>query len=452
MSRFVPPQHVSLAEITQSSVEVLARPNRSIAQFEDILRIESMGLEWDVGFMVYEPVDGQIATDPQGRKIGIFLLHGGSADYRDVEPLARMLAEKFGFKVLSGTFPGRLYLPDETRRWPGDTISVDGSVRTPIWLRGEVIGSDQYTVVRDDSMRNRYGVRTLARAVPGSLFHARMAAWPVAFEEAMVAGNRKHLPAGEYVIFGEGHSTGGPFICMLSQRIENMEGVIATEHSPFGEFCSKRDAEKGISGTIPGYDIPIDENRSRTDAFDELYIRTWRDEARYLGPEALGSEGPQALMRLPSLIEEVLDEWDQVKHYPQFKAEYIVTQAIHGSLEAAAGVTAQRLQMDEGQTRALVERYKDYSRPVEAHTARAVPPFLYSIAKYSRDHHPDVYNEFYLPSFSEISPAPTVSLVQFGAGTHTFWKKISDELPLGIAPAVAVLWERAIAGGYFIRA
>ena len=64
------------------------------------------------------------------------------------------------------------------------------------------------------------------------------------------------------------------------------------------------------------------------DPFTDLYIRTWRDLARYRGPEALGQEGPQALNRLAWLMEEVLDAWDAAKNRPQFKAEYIVTEAV----------------------------------------------------------------------------------------------------------------------------
>ena len=66
------------------------------------------------------------------------------------------------------------------------------------------------------------------------------------------------------------------------------------------------------------------------DPFNELYIRTWRDLARYRGSEALGQEGPQALMRLPWLMEEILDAWDITKKRPQFKAEYMITHNIVG--------------------------------------------------------------------------------------------------------------------------
>lgn len=445
---FVPPERVTVEQIRAASAEVLSRPVLPVRRSEDVIRIEALGLEWDVGFAIHEPPADRVARDPSGRKVGIFLLHGGAADMRDLDPLALMLAERFGFTVLSGTFPGRLYLPDPSRRWPGDTIAPDGTLRMPIWREGETIGPDEYTVVRDTGMRRRYGTRTLARAVPGSRFEARMAAWPVAFELAMVEGNRRHLPEDEYVVLGQGHSTGGPFICMLSQRIPNMVGVVATEHSPFGEFCARRAAVKGISGAMSGYDIPADEVRQRDDAFDELYIRTWRDEARYFGPEALGREGPRALMELPSLMEAVLEEWEQVRHYPQFKAEYMVTQGVTASMERAARVTAARLGLSGEDTEALVQRYADYLRPVPPTRGRPLPPFLYSIAKFSRDHTPDVYHDFYLPYFAEVDPAPRVSLVQFDDGIHTFWKPV-DGLPLGIAPAVATLWERAIAEGYF---
>lgn len=448
VSSFRPPERVTVSSIGAASAEVLRRPIIPVEVSEDIIRVEAMGLLWDVAFTIYEPCHDRVAKDPDGRSIGIFLLHGGAADLRDLDPLARMLAERFGFKVLCGTFPGRTYFPDPSRRWPGETVREDGTVRMPIWLRGEEIGQDQYTVISDRSMRDRYGTRTLARAVPGSLFEARMAAWPVAFDEAMVEGNRRHLPEAEFAVFGQGHSTGGPFICMLSQRITNMVGVVATEHSPFGDFCAQRAAVRGISGRITGYDIAVDQVLKRSDAFDELYIRTWRDEARYFGPEALGKQGPGALMTLPALMEDVHDEWERVKHYPQFKAEYIVTQGVYASMEKAARVTARRLGLDDAASEALVQRYWDYLRPVPAERLRPVPPFLYSIARHSRDHTPDVYHDFYLPLFAALDPAPRVSLVQFDAGIHTFWKPEAD-LPLGIAPAVAMLWEQAIQGNYF---
>ena len=79
-----------------------------------------------------------IARGADGQKVGIFLLHGGAGDYKSMEKFALLFAEKFGFKVVTMTFPGRLYLDDDSRDWPGDTIKPDGTVRTPIWRRGRI--------------------------------------------------------------------------------------------------------------------------------------------------------------------------------------------------------------------------------------------------------------------------------------------------------------------------
>ena len=73
-----------------------------------------------------------------------------------------------------------------------------------------------------------------------------------AFEEGMIEANRRHFPEKDFSVYGQGHSTGGPFICMLSQRIPNMAGVCATEHSPFGYLCSGRDQWGGDMGKIIG--------------------------------------------------------------------------------------------------------------------------------------------------------------------------------------------------------
>jgi len=148
-----------------------------------------------------------------------------------MEPIAKVFAEKFGCKAVAMTFPGRLYLDDASRDWPDDTIHADGTVRTPIWKKGERITPDQYEVVRDASMRLRYGTRTVARAKPGTTFYHRMAAWPVAFEEGMKDGMRRHFPAEKYSIYLTGHSTGGPMVFFMSQRVPNVAGMLAVENS-----------------------------------------------------------------------------------------------------------------------------------------------------------------------------------------------------------------------------
>ena len=103
---------------------------------------------------------------------------------------------------------------------------------------------------------------------------------------------------------------------MLSQRIPNMAGVCATEHSPFGYLCCERDKWGGDMGKISGYEKVEKTGKGRTDPFNELYIRTWRDLARYQGPEALGQEGPAALMRLPAIMEDIFEAWEKAKNRP----------------------------------------------------------------------------------------------------------------------------------------
>lgn len=444
-----PPEFVTREQCIKDTEEVLGRPDIPIKRTEDIFPVNVLGMDWDLGMVVYEPEDpGRIPQGADGKKAGFFLLHGGSGDFKGIERHSKLLAAKFGFKVMAGTFPGRFYFPDASRDWPDDTIHADGSVRTPIWQRGESITPDQYEVVRDPSMRNRYGTRTLARAKPGSQFWFRMAAWPAAFEAGMIEANRRHFPEKEFSVYGQGHSTGGPFVCMLSQRIPNMAGVCATEHSPFGYLSMGRDEWGGDMGKIAGYEKIEKQGKARTDPFNELYIRTWRDLARYQGPEALGQEGPRALMRLPAIMEDILDAWQNVKSRPQFKAEYVVTHAISGSLAEAARVSAERLKMNKDETEALVQRFVGYSRELSGPSVKPVPPFLFEISKDSRDHSQEVYEEVIMPGFRKMNPTPKITLTRFGAGVHSFWKAEKD-LPAGIVPSVLKSWNDAVTGGYF---
>jgi len=445
-----PPEFVSREQCVKDSEEVLAMPEISTKQTEDIFRIHVLGMDWDIGMVVHEPENvDKIPVGADGKKAGFFLLHGGSSDFKGIERHAKLLAGKFGFRVVAGTFPGRFYFPDSSRDWPDDTIHADGSVRTPIWQLGETIGADEYDVVKDASMRNRYGTRTLARAKPGTNFYFRMAAWPAAFEEGMIEANRRHFPANEFSVYGQGHSTGGPFICMLSQRIPNMAGVCATEHSPFGYLCCERDQWSGDMGKISGYEKVEKKGKARTDPFSELYIRTWRDLARYQGPEALGQEGPQALMRLPAIMEDILEAWEKAKNRPQFKAEYVVTHSITGSLSEAAKVSAARLKMNQEETEALIQRFVGYTRELTGPGVKPVPPFLFEISKDSRDHSSEVYHEVIMPGFRAMKPAPKIALIRFGAGVHSFWKAEKD-LPMGIVPSVLKTWDQAVRGGYFV--
>jgi len=295
----------------------------------------------------------------------------------------------------------------------------------------------------------KYGTRTNARAKPGTRFFDRMASWPAAFEEGMKTACARHFPPGEFSIYVHGHSTGGPYVSMLSQRVSNIAGAVAVENSTFGYINAQKHSWSGDVGKIEGYDRLATQGAAWTDPFTDLYIRTWRDLARYKGPEALGQEGPQALMRLPWLMEEILETWDTAKKRPQFKAEYMVTHNIVGALEGAARASAARLGLDGKGTDALVARFKGYTRPLAGPGVKPVPPFLFAISKDSRDHSPEVYREVILPAFAKMEPAPKVAVTRFGAGVHSYWKAEPD-LPIGIAPAVAQFYCEAITGGFFL--
>src|SRR5712671_768219 len=191
-TQWQPPSNISREETLARSEAVLAMPDLALRETEDIFRINALGLDWNMGVTVYEPADPtQIARGADGKRIGIFLLHGGSGDYKSMEPMAKLFAQKFGCKAVAMTFPGRLYLDDPSRDWPADTIHPDGTVRTPIWLKGEYVTPDQYELVRDTGKRMKYGTRTSARAKPGSRFYDRMASWPMAFEEGMKEACRR---------------------------------------------------------------------------------------------------------------------------------------------------------------------------------------------------------------------------------------------------------------------
>jgi len=453
------PSEVSLEAIKQATSEMLARADIAVkgdyGYLEDIIRIDAVGMQWDIGMSVHEPQDpSRITVGADGKKVGIFLLHGGSGHFKSMHRQARILSSKFGYKVVCMSFPGRHAFHTEDRDWPGSNVNDDGSVRTPIWLRGEEIGRDEYEIVIDTGQRPRYGTRRLAKAKPGTNFYYRMAGWPMALEIGGVEAMRKHFPEGEFSIYLHGHSTGGPLVNMLSQRVPNVAGMMAIENSSFGYIYRAQSAWGGQLGKIGDYDL-VQEAKllpSRSDPFDELYIRSWRDSARYVGPELLGTEGPEALMRLPMVMEDILDGWDRAQKYPQFKAEYIITHGIEASLTEAAKVTAKRLKLGEDATNELVTHYVGLTRELSGEGVRPVPPVMFQISAHSRDHSREVYEQVVIPLYQAMDPAPKYSLTQFMAGKHGYMAADDElELPHGIGPAVFQQWDRAIKGGWFIK-
>ena len=447
------PEEIGRKRAEAVSRTVIGRKRRKTVQREDVFRISALGLDWDIGVMTYSPA-GAVTRGADGRKAGFFLLHGGNGDFKSVEPLALLLSQRFGYKVVSMTFPGRLYLPDPSRDWPGDTIESDGAARMPIWKKGEVITRDQYDLVHDDKLRARYGIRTFARARPRTLFHERMAAWPVAFEDGMLEACRRHFPADEFSVYLHGHSTGGAFTAILSQRLENCAGQTEVETAPIGVINRAKHAWSGSMGKIKGYAKagPKEPDDVLYDPFTDLYLRTWRDRARYSGPEALGREGAAALMRLPWLMEEILDGWQEERLRPQFKAEFPVTHNVEGTLAKAARVAARRLGLGRKETRALVERYLDYGRYRTGKNARPVPPVYFVNSRLSRDNSEEAFSAVVIPMLKALRPAPQVHLTMVDAGSHIYMEPDGPALPMGIAPVAAYLFDEAVRGGFFAQA
>ena len=432
---------VARPELIETSKKVLAMTDLPVRAEEVILRIRALEMDWDIAAMVYEPEDAsRIPRGADGKKAGIFLLHGGSGDHRSKDKFARFLTGKFGFKVVNMSYPGRLYLLDPSRDWPGDTIHPDGTVRTPVWHRDVVITPEQYEVVedREESRRRRWGTLILACAKEGTEFYNRMAGWPVAFEEGGKELLRRYLPAEEYSIYAHGHSTGGPFTMMLSQRVPNIAGIIGMESSPFGSLYGE------MTRSIQDIGEPWEMD------FNCLRIRSWRDVARYRGYEVIQEEGVQALERLAMLMEEVLESWQKNTTQPQFKAENIIHFDSPDALAAAARATAKRLKLNAAETDSLIGRYQGYLRELSGDGVKPVPPLLLIITKNSRDHTPEIYRKIYLPRYAAMSPAPKIRVYEFDAGIHGYSAPEPD-LPMGVAPAGVQLWYDAIMGGFYLN-
>ena len=425
-----PPREVTLQQVQATTDKVMAMPVIPITTREDIFRIEAVGLNWDIGVMVYEPQEpSRIPVSANGKKQGIFLLHGGTGDWRSLDQAARIAAERFGYRVVSMTFPGRLNLDDPSRNWPGDTVNPDGTFRTPIWQQGEIITQDQYDVITDNENTQfsggvNFGTSYFLAAKDGSRFHERMAGWPVAFEEGMKEAMARHFPVDEYSIYIHGHSTGGPFVHYISQRVENIRGIVGYGTALFGYM----NAAAGSSWDYP---------------FNYLRMRTWRDTARYADEGFAGKD-----YTLPQKMEIVLASWDRAKVQANFKAEDFVHKNSLESLTEAAQVTAYRLGLGEEETQELVDRYIGYTREQKGPRIKPVPPVLHLHGRYDTTVTYDRFTDYGKDLYEAMDPPPKANAVLLGDGVHS-WGHKDEDLPHGIAPVVIHLWDEAIREGYF---
>jgi hypothetical protein len=425
-STWQPPSAVALEDMINLHHDVTVMPDIAIDMREDIFRIRELEMDWDIGAVIYEPQETKhIPIGADGKKAGVFLLHGGVSDFKSVDRIARTLPSKFGIKVVSMTFPGRFYFRDSDRDWPGDVENGDGTARTPLWTKEMQITPDQYTIVQDTSKREDYGRLISLSAKEGTEFFQRMAAWPVAFEQAIKETSRRHFPDSEFSIYIHGHSTGGPFAMMASQRVPNIAGLVGYGSSPFGWMYPL------ISGD--DWEFP----------FNQLRLRTWRDTARYMY-EGMKNED----IGLPMLIELTFERWETAKKRPNFKAEDFVHKNSTKALEAAARVAAERLKLSHDETGKLVQHYLGYTRELSGPRIKPVPNFL-SIHGIDDDTVTLQRCERSLPLFAKLDPAPKVKSICLGAGIHS-WGWTSTQLPQGIVTPVAKLWHDAIVNGFFL--
>ena len=80
---FEPPERIERADIVGASDDVMAMPDIPFSETETIFRINVADMDWDIGVMVYEPAEAERAPNgADGRKVGVFLTHGGASDWR----------------------------------------------------------------------------------------------------------------------------------------------------------------------------------------------------------------------------------------------------------------------------------------------------------------------------------------------------------------------------------
>ena len=126
----------SREEVLSASDAVLAMPRGRVRESEDIFRIQELGLDWDIGVYVYTP-EGDIARGADGKKIGIFLLHGGAGDYKSMERFALLFAERFATDDgLAKLVPVQPMAPAEVPdgEYPiSVTLYTDPNGQHPLW-------------------------------------------------------------------------------------------------------------------------------------------------------------------------------------------------------------------------------------------------------------------------------------------------------------------------------
>jgi len=161
------------------------------------------------------------------------------------------------------TFPGRLYLLDPSRDWPGDTLNPDGTARTPLWTKETHITPDQYEVVKDVSKRKKYGtfISLAAKEEPNFITEWLPARRFRRGNERNLSASSVRRPAFDLRPWPFNRR---PYGDDRNTTIPNIMGVLG--------YGSNLLANMVHQTTGDTWDFP----------FNYLRLRTWRDTARYI--------------------------------------------------------------------------------------------------------------------------------------------------------------------------
>ena len=70
---WIAPDEVTREQCLTASREVLAMPDIVFNEYEDLIRIQAVGMDWDIGAQIYEPEDPeQICIGADGKKVGVY--------------------------------------------------------------------------------------------------------------------------------------------------------------------------------------------------------------------------------------------------------------------------------------------------------------------------------------------------------------------------------------------
>ena len=68
-----PPEEIGRLQCTADSDEIVNRPDIPFVEYEDLFRIDVVGMDWDIGAQIYEPEDPeQICIGADGKKVGVY--------------------------------------------------------------------------------------------------------------------------------------------------------------------------------------------------------------------------------------------------------------------------------------------------------------------------------------------------------------------------------------------